>query len=80
MNAPLHKRWAVPSAPRHNAAARAYVKDIDHALQELATARDEMARIPDGIHRYQRVAALAEPLARLRLVRRFIEDVIEAYE
>ena len=50
--------------------------EMDAALKELTSARDELARIPHGLSKYQREAHLSEPLSRLSLVNRFIVGVL----
>ena len=55
---------------------REQIVDIDHAIAELAEARREMAKVPEGLTRHQREAALIEPMGRVNLVVKFCEDVL----
>jgi hypothetical protein len=55
---------------------REQIVDIEHALAELAAARDEMSQVPEGLNRHQREAAMIEPMARVSLVVKFCEDVL----
>ena len=52
------------------------VRDIDRAMAELATARAELLDVPEGLSRAQRRKLTLEPMSRLELAVRFIEDVM----
>jgi hypothetical protein len=69
------------SAHRKSVVLRGHVKDLDHAIRELTTARDEMAALnASPMYGYQRRTALIEPIARLKLVRRYLDEMIDASE
>lgn len=59
---------------------RRQVKDIDHATRELMMARDELAAIDPTAHRYRRVLEMKVPFGRLRLVRRYIDELLDSIE
>jgi hypothetical protein len=66
-------------APESSSALR-MVKDLDHAIQEMHVARSELARVSEHTwtYGYQRRAALIDPMARLSLVRRYLDQLIAA--
>lgn len=70
----------IVSGKQTSYAVHGAVKNLDHAIGEMQAARDELAAVPPGAYRYQREKALVEPMARLRLVVRYLEEVIEENE
>lgn len=55
---------------------REQIIDLDHALRELGVVRAEMAALPEGLTKYQREAKLLEPMSRLALVVRFLDEIL----
>lgn len=55
--------------------------DLGHAVHELTVARRELEQVTQdkSLSRSERDAALLEPTARLRLVVRFLDEVIATY-
>lgn len=56
------------------------LRDISHAIGELELARDELANISLTLTRFDRDAALVEPLARVSLVQRFCAEILRRYD
>ena len=65
------------------------LNDLDQAMHELETARTELAEVvPSGLRLSKLPAAklssirraLAEPLARIQLARRFLHEVVRTLE
>lgn len=53
--------------------------DLGMALEELRRALDELVAMPGDMLRYKRDEALREPLARVLLARRFVDNVLRRH-
>lgn len=60
---------------------RTKLKDLDHALVELGRVRRELGEIlaDETLDRHQRDRALVDPVSRLTLVRRYVDELIADY-
>lgn len=52
------------------------LNNIDQALAQLVAVRREMIEMPAGLSKYQREARLIEPMSRLALVCRFLDEIL----
>lgn len=57
------------------------IKNLAHAIAEITTAREELVSIDAaGLDRHQRSHARVEPMSRLVLVRRYLEEITSSHE
>lgn len=73
------RRWGSRVPPFEVGRRADAIRDLAHAVQELTEARDEMAAIPTDLRKLDRDRALADPLSRVDLVRRFCVEVLDRY-
>lgn len=61
---------------RASIATREQVVNLDHAVRELAAVRREMAELPDQLTKHEREVRLLEPMSRVALVVRFLDEIL----
>lgn len=55
---------------------REQIVNLDHALREMAIVRQELAALPEGLTKHQREVKLLEPMSRLAMVVRFLDEIL----
>jgi hypothetical protein len=78
-----HNVTVPPAKPRRGGAgARGSVREqlVDgrHAIRELIAAVSEMEGVPEGLSKWERRAAMVEPMSRINLVRKFCENLLHS--
>ncbi|NUO49771.1 MAG: hypothetical protein HOV80_13025 [Polyangiaceae bacterium] len=72
-----HQREDHRGAGGRRSVIREEITDVDMAIRELETAKEEIAQVPEHLRRWERKNAMLEPMSRLQLAVRFLTDVLK---